>query len=1649
MISLCPASVMAQEADFTEKYPLLEASVPEKKESPALEMDIEVLKKRITEEAKTELAGFQLGDTDVDLFISGFWNSTLQANYGFSHNREFNQFYAKSEDSPVLFTQEADLTLSLWIQERWFLEASFQEDGNTPNVNTYRAGYQGMGNEPVQYVGVGNTGLDFPRFPYLDLGGDNPYAFGLYGKFGGGDIKFHSLFRYDMGAREERVFVGNRERSYSYTELKNPLRYRSFVLPDNNLDEAPQVYLEDKNGDLLDNHGRHWRLALPGEYASGAAAGLVELSTSPEGMAAVAYSRNGNRQPWNFSLGSYTASGSGFLADVQDWFGPDHDLASYPQCGDSSGRRRPGDLLLSNGTMVLVLREGGAFSPFENLSRYEAPSSATANAELVTLSTGDRVPGYRVLSLDDASVAATLPFYARSEIRRSIYELIREETARDRRKPEARWPMADRYGELYLPGSWKNPVDLGIRFTNYSSAGSYAIGTDVVPGSVQVFRGGLEDSSSTFDENSGTVRLSSPAGFNEVIRIRYLKKSAGSDLGSLVAGLGAVYENSGPLSAGLGLGLRWNMQAMQLPGTTPQTFSEEGATNPGTVGLGAETSWETENMKVRVTLGAGFEQNDTSSLYRAAGMESSELTMNLPAQDSFDSEAPGYIMGGLYGELSSANQWNLIYQNYQESTALGTTIREIGWDGAREVSGKTGPFPVRDPLLTDKTDILGAEFSLGSGKTWAGFEVPLGDEGSILEEAKAIEVPFRFHSFGGDYSDFALILQIGILSEKDSAFTENPALIMERQIYPSPQSSPGNPAAFGSEARIETVQLNDEDRRKLRGAAYMRIIALKQGLSSVDGTILLAPPILHASPFRPVIVKDGAIKGARDSIGQSSVSAREWLDESLGLKYGDIIGRLHPSGDQKVLQTGWEQLAGGENPGVDGRTAGIPLSEYRVLSFFFKAPAFSNRMPARLRFLLGRGPESLGRDRETYLEGTVPLSAFVPGEWNKVEVRYAGLGQGISVEGNGVPGASFTYRPSLESRSGEIVPGKSGYTAFFIDSEGQKVPDGGFSLDEIILEDSAPAFRLNGGTAFEWKRPGTLLQMGKTIVFSDPVFNTALETGLRGDPFTAESVGSGGIISRSGGELKVLGADIKGNYGLTWQDNNLNGEGSDVYWDAGHSISRAWGPFSAAEDFGLSPEDGTMEHSAELTLSRFLRSRVNAETSLEENILDRNWEIQTSWAPPRVYIPSPTLNLDAGWKEDEEGAWIRDYGRAWAESWGKMAPDLGGGARERNIHGLGSLSLGTRPLGVSLSMEGTSDFTALSNSTISTSSGRLDFPLNLNPVNILFRGERTFSRSLAFSGADALDDGELYWNSINDSLPLWRLFPLYSLWSDDSRRAMEEGPGSALSFPQTDYSSFDDKYSIQGQFPSHYDIKAFFIPSSAGINIGRVLEKRMDTNRDTLNWGGNLGFSAVNMFGAFGVYPLVSFYEGDEYAHALELSVAQPRREDGAHFFEDDSFRIQSSFDAAFHGFTGEELALNNTATASFNGSGFSTGTSQNWLESMELSWTVPTKKSLLSVFYNFVAGAVRTQSSWLKLSELLDSEYEQFRREKAELMISRTINQNDYLTWNLILGHESIIRILGRLDFSVFAELDINQDETAKTLSFLGTIGTTLKVFF
>ncbi|MDR0997431.1 MAG: hypothetical protein LBL70_00045, partial [Treponema sp.] len=432
-------------------------------------LDVEDRREKITGEARSELMSVQLGDTDVALYMAGSWKAEVTGSMGFALTPLGLQ--AISQNSPVLFSQEADLTLSLWIRDRWFVEASFLDDYD---LNTYRAGYQGKEGEAIQYLGFGNTGLDFPRFPYLDLGGESPSSIGVYGKFGGGNLTLHSLFRYDLSAREERIFVGDRERTYVFKTLDRPLRGHSFVLPDDNLDGPPRVYLQDRQGDLRDAQGRRWRLAGASEYGASAVLGLVELGRNPEGMVAVAYSKGGNTSPWDVSLGMYDTpgapgTGNGFLGEASAWFGEEIDLSLYPQPGNDgsplspNGTPRPGAVNIG-GTRALVLREGGGFSPFENLSRYEAPSSNSTEASLTRLSSGERVTGYEILPVEETSVSTELPLYATPEIRRGFYEI--SSASSNRRSPARRWPLAANYPELYLPGRGKFTGDLGLRFTS-------------------------------------------------------------------------------------------------------------------------------------------------------------------------------------------------------------------------------------------------------------------------------------------------------------------------------------------------------------------------------------------------------------------------------------------------------------------------------------------------------------------------------------------------------------------------------------------------------------------------------------------------------------------------------------------------------------------------------------------------------------------------------------------------------------------------------------------------------------------------------------------------------------------------------------------------------------------------------------------------------------------------------------------------------------------------------------------------------------------------------------------------------------------------------------------------------------------------------
>ena len=92
-----------------------------------------------------------------------------------------------------------------------------------------------------------------------------------------------------------------------------------------------------------------------------------------------------------------------------------------------------------------------------------------------------------------------------------------------------------------------------------------------------------------------------------------------------------------------------------------------------------------------------------------------------------------------------------------------------------------------------------------------------------------------------------------------------------------------------------------------------------------------------------------------------------------------------------------------------------------------------------------------------------------------------------------------------------------------------------------------------------------------------------------------------------------------------------------------------------------------------------------------------------------------------------------------------------------------------------------------------------------------------------------------------------------------------------------------------------------------------------------------------------------------------------------------------------------------------------------------------------------------RDQNSWLTLANLAESEYELFRRESLEFIFEKVpdAGSGDYNRFSFIIGHESMVRIFGKLNLSVFAKLKMSEDYGTGTFTFLGTIGTSLNLMF
>ena len=1596
-------------------------------------------RREITEEASAQLFNMNIWDTNVSLYLNGYWKGSLSVNWGLANSPMGTA--PETKDSPLLFTQEADLTLSLWIWQKWFLEVSFIDDYD---LNTYRAGYQGFPGETIQYVGIGNTGMDFPVFPYLDLGGDSTSSFGVYGRFGSEELTFHTMVRYDAAAREERTFVGNRERNFSTTTPNKPLRGRSFVLPDENISSIPVVYLEDKDGPLSGG-GRRWRIATPSEYAVSSYEGLVELVREPQGMVAVSYIKNGASSYWQTSLGYYNsgvplyAPGTGFLGKVQEHFGSGIDLSNYPQPGGSAGI--PGTININN-INALVIYEPGTFSPFERQSRYMAPSNTTEDAALIRLSSGERLNNYDVIPANTLSMDIAMYILTGDDTGRNIFEIIYQNYGRERRNPYSCWPLADDFPELYLPGSQVFNEDIRLRFTSYGAAGAYYIGTDVIPGSVMVYRAGILDSQVNYDAGSGNVTLASPVGFSEVIRISYLKRSEERRLGSLAAGVGLIYkpENS-PFSIESALGMRWNI--------SQEAYTEEGAASPGTVGLSARTSWDYDRLKASLSLGLAFEQPDTTGLYRIAGMEgNSEIVLGMSTTSGFISGIPAMVNPAFSPgaavppsgwtppfTLTASNRASLVYRNYRESNFLGNVeLKSIEWS-APVISGLEGPYPASESIVGD---VYVAEFQLNSSQSWTGFQAPLGMDGALLEQAREIVIPLRFYNFSTNSPDILVVAQFGVFSDENSNITENPGLMIEAPIFY--RDSTGQPLPAGLIERPNppagqtiAIALTDEMRRKLQNANHMRILIINTGSVPFSGRVLVAKPYILGAGWRAITLDAGTnmIRAARDEVG-TGVTVTERTDSSLK---SAKINRLHDNTTNHVLEVKWTNMTAA---GTDGRTSIIPLSDYRVLSFYLKMDR--DAVPSSdFHFLIARGPEAYNNPNvKPALEFTINSNYLPPADpsgWYNIEIHYRD--KKVYINGHPVDNVFVDYNPSAlreSSGNGDFVgEGQSGYIAAFVTST--VLPDGTFSIDEICLEDPSPTYRLNGGATLDWRHPEALITIGDTTVVSGAVFNTALESAVVGNPFEGSSETFAGFQSRSRGELTVLDTRLSGNLNYTVSNDNS-------YWSAGHGISRSFGPLSISDIYNTAPppNDETMSHSLSIRLNTLVYGNLSSSINYQYHRLSRQWTGATGMQSERNGRPGFSLegNLNYLEKTEKVRDWMPNYAGTWAQSWTAMFPDSGSGSvdssiQNRDIRGRAGFDLDYLPVGLELSFDGNSTASIPFEYTRSGSSARIEAPFSFGNLRGRLRSQRDVSQAIGISGAALGDDLVHYGQSLSETSPLWKNVPVFALFNTGLGSDMENTRSNFIHKNlKPENIRFHELIALNLVFPERYDAFSLIVPVSHYIQFDRTMEQRMDTLLDVHTISSGFGFSSINLFGSMGTNPVFKFYRNDELRHAITGIVSIPAGENPI-------WRIQAEQNLRLFGFNGAELDIQNTYT-------ITRSNRTGWIDSFILLWTVPREKTLLSSLYSSGMQKIIGKENFPSLSELASSEYERFIRESLELVLDYS---DEYSVFSLFLGHESVVRIVGRLTLTGFAKAGLQRDERYDTISLLLSFGTTLSISF
>ena len=1424
-------------------------------------------------EAPATLLPFKLGDAGAEVSIDGSWSALVSFGAGllFAPGEPVRGLDSLPGITPgVAFSQVPDLSLSVTLLEKWFIDVSVLEglSGIPLDMSSLIMGYRGDGMEPVRHVLLGTTGVTAKPAPFLEIPDQADGTLGMSALVVSGLGTNEALLRWEATGEQRRLYLGSNELLEERIGLDAWLRGRVLVLPDTDVDDLV-ILIEDPEGTYEDDppDGRTYRAAGLADAVIDSKNGIVTLRDEPKGRVLAYYTKNGkavgtndltlgvDALPGETSLRRNLAIGKlRFYFDMPDYLGEDMNRRQI----DISGI---GDCLL--------LWEPGDPSPFQ-----------IANAYAITIETPAEVS--RIRTFLESKTTALLPdMKFKVDVSLKLVTLSVNTDVRDPYNWYPFWesPPDAAVNMLYGPerDALEGLLEYELVVQALQPVEGYLLGTDVVPGSVRVTVNGLEERRFTFDESTGRLAFQMEIAPTDRIEVRWRTGGASLAGGDVLLTWRDDVRLAENLDFHAAAGLRWNV-GTGLTAGEPYARSGAVVAEAGLEGSIGALDWS-------VDAAGSFANPDTTGVVRLHGMEGHSLEVDLSEELAYPAAPPV--------DKDQDTRGKLLYRDYRSYDALGgVVLHSYGWSGATAIpyeNGKRpGPYSVLGSSAGDSSGkSLVLEYDLASAGEWVGAQLPV-VAGSLpdLSTAKSITMRLKGIELTGNVD---VRLEIGAIGEDldgDGVLDAEPSATSTGFSFND--NAPGHTVVLnvGAGPRLEgnrvrdsedrdgsgtltsedfermlqlptlsisdatwntyTWDLDETDRAKLQQARSVRIIVVANG-AAATGSVLVDLVSVEGSGYWAA--------GASGTVTvQEIAEVLSNNDPGDGERLGDVQAEamklFHPAGEmQEVLEVAWTAATTGfEVTGYTAkRTGGIV---YDTIAAYVRGAGGLPASTATIGFAL-LDDAGLGVHWSLYA-GTGLLND----DWHELVVS---RGEGTVT----LDGGPSLDTPTFDNGYGELT--RLQVTVSSLSAAGA------LFLDEVHLRDPKTAWGAALQAEASWRRPGVLWKAGSVPLLADVsveeklTLATAGFTSLYGTP-SAES----DITSRT-----EIGADIL--YARLRADLVLRAVGGELVGSGGHRITipAAPSPVTFSDAFSLTGTGAfSREDSLRIRPLEGLDITLDAKADGTEDLLQQEWAASVNAAP----LDWLSLGLDLGFSQVATGYTPSDgwYGARWAREMALLAPWYDETPVERTEDLSADVSAKIRSVDASLSVDAGATATGFtSSSRDQEDTVDVEWSVRWPSGEAVGAGPSvalTYSRSLSLGGerpkgdpfrAEAADFFTLLGGQRYYLLGL----PVLEMFLDDTDEVLE-------ALATVDRATWNPALSVTVARRFGSRLSDLFVPATAELSVSRLLEKRADLAENRILITPRLTSRALNLFGRLGSHPLMPFYRTDEFTFALSAAIA-------------------------------------------------------------------------------------------------------------------------------------------------------------------------------